>query len=80
MIAKCEDCEYTISIADLMITLSELDKFTLKIWITGTELALEYTDEDDFKFLQESLKVVTDSAIEYIYYDIITLVRINYGC
>lgn len=78
MIAKCEDCEYTVSIADLMVTLSKLDKFELKIWITGTELPFEYSEKDDFKFLQESLKIVTDSAVEYIFYDIIQLVRINY--
>lgn len=80
MIAKCEDCEYTVTIADLMVTLSKLEKFNLRLWVTGSELPLEYSEKDDFKFLQESLKVVTDSAIEYIYYDIITLVRINYGC
>ena len=79
MIAKCEDCDYTISIADLMVTLSQLDKFELKIWITGTELPFEYSEKDDFKFLQESLKIVTDSAVEYIFYDIINLVRINYA-
>ena len=79
MIAKCEDCEYTVTIADLMVTLSKLEKFNLRLWVTGSELPLEYSEKDDFKFLQESLKVVTDSAIEYIYYDIITLVRVNYG-
>ena len=79
MIAKCEDCEYTVSIADLMSTLSFLDKFTLKIWISGSELPFEYTEADDFKFLQESLKIMTDTAIEYIFYDIIQLVRINYA-
>ena len=78
MIAKCDDCEYTVSIADLMVTLSKLDKFDLKIWINGSELPFEYSEKDDFKFLQESLKIVTSSAIEYIFYDIITLVRINY--
>ena len=79
MIAKCDDCEYTVSIADLMSTLSFLDKFTLKIWISGSELPFEYTEADDFKFLQESLKIMTDTAIEYIFYDIIQLVRINYA-
>ena len=79
MIAKCEDCEYTITIADLMVTLDYLDKFELKIWIRGSELPMIFTHEDDFKFLQESLKVVSESAIEYIFYDVIDLVRINYG-
>ena len=79
MIAKCDECEYTISIADLMSTLSFLDKFELKIWIRGSELPMEYTERDDFKFLQESIKIVTDSAIEYIFYDIIDLVRVNYA-
>lgn len=79
MIAKCDECEYSISIADLMVTLSQLDKFDLKIWITGSELPFEYSQQDDIKFLQESMKVVTDSAIEYIFYDIIRLVRINYN-
>lgn len=77
MIAKCEDCEYTVSIADLMVTLSKLDKFRLLIWI-GSELPFVYTQDDDFKFLQESLKIVTDSAIEYIFYDIITGLRVEY--
>ena len=78
MISKCEECEYSITIADLMVTLSQLDLFDLKIWITGTELPFEYSEKDDFKFLQESLKIVTDTAVEYIFYDIIQLVRINY--
>lgn len=79
MIAKCDDCEYTISIADLMVTLSQLDNFTLKIWIGNNPLAFEYSEKDDFKFLQESLKIVTSSAVEYIFYDTIELVRINYA-
>ena len=79
MIAKCEDCEYTITIADLMVTLDMLDKFELKIWITGSDLPFEYSEKDDFKFLQESLKIVSDSVVEYVFYDIIQLVRIKYA-
>ena len=79
MIAKCDDCEYSITIADLMVTLSHLDSFELKILIGNNVLPNEYSEKDDFKFLQESLKVVTDSTVEYIFYDIIHLVEIKYA-
>lgn len=79
MIAKCDECEYTVSVADLMVTLDKLDKFDLKIWISSSELPFEYSEKDDFQFLQESLKIVTDTVVEYIFYDIITLVRVEYA-
>ena len=79
MISKCEDCDYTITIADLMVMLSELDEFILKIWISGSEIPFKYSQDDDFKFLQESLKIVSDGFVDYIYYDTITMVRVYYG-
>ena len=78
MISKCDDCEYTILIAELMVTLSKLDKFTLMIWVNTSELPFIYSDEHDIKFLQEGIMIVTSSMIDFLFYDIITNVRIKY--
>ena len=77
MISVDDDSEYTITIADLIKTLSKLDEFILLIW-TSSDLPFKFTDKDDFLFLQESVKIVTDCKVEYIFYDIITGLKVIY--
>ena len=69
MIRKCDDCEYTVLIADLMVTLDKLDDFILKIWIGGKELAFIFDEEHDLIFLQEGIKAEKDNRVNYIFYD-----------
>lgn len=74
MIELCDDCDYTILVADLIATLMTMDKddkqFTLKIWITGSELPFEFDCSSHFDFLQEGLRVETNEKIIYLFYDI----------
>ena len=80
MIELCDDCDYTILIADLIATLMTYDKdkkpFTLKIWINGTELPFEFDCSSHFNFLQEGLRVETNERIVYLFYDILSEVEV----
>lgn len=79
MIELCDECEYTILIADLiatlMVYLKDDESFTLKIWY-NTELPFEFTSESYFNFLQEGLRVEDKSGIKYIFYDLITSIEV----
>ena len=78
MISVEDNSEFTITVADLIKTLAKLDKFTLFIWVSTLQLPFEFTEMDDFMFMQESLKVITDTDVEYIFYDIITGLKVVY--
>lgn len=77
MIELDDNSEFTVTVANLIKTLSELDWFDLEIW-AGSELPYLFTEDDDYLFLQESVRIITDSTIVYIYYDMITGMRIVY--
>lgn len=77
MISKCDDCEYTFTIADLMVTLSELEHFFVQFWINNVEIPVTVFDDADIKFLQESIRVDDGSKIQYILYDMITHIEVN---
>ena len=80
MIEVCDDCEYTVLIADLIATLMTKDKhdesFILKIWITGSELPFEFDSSNHFDFLQEGIRIETKERIVYLFYDILTQVEV----
>lgn len=80
MIEVCDDCDYTVLIADLIATLGTYDKenkpFTLNIWITGSELPFEFDCSSHFDFLQEGLRVETNERIVYLFYDILSEVEV----
>ncbi len=80
MIEICDDCDYTVLIADLIATLMTYDKdkkpFILKIWITGSELPFEFDCSSHFNFLQEGLRVETNERIVYLFYDILSEVEV----
>jgi hypothetical protein len=69
MIQKCDDCEYALAIADLMVTLDSLDFFVLKIWIGGRELPFKFDAEHTLTFLQEGIRAEKDNRINYVFYD-----------
>ncbi len=80
MIEVCDDCDYTVLIADLIATLMTYDKdkkpFILKIWITSSELPFEFDCSSHFNFLQEGLRVETNERIVYLFYDILSEVEV----
>lgn len=77
MIYKHEDCEYSITIADLMVTLDKLEQFKLEIWLRGTELPYPLTSNWDFEFMQESIKCTRGSQIIYVLYDEIVAIKVS---
>ena len=72
MIDVCDDCEYTVSMANLIETLAKLDSFTIQLWINNIEIPLKFTQDDDFLFLQESIRIENDLGVAYVLYDMIT--------
>lgn len=80
MIEVCDDCEYTILFADLIATLMTYDKhnesFTLKIWVGNSELPFEFESYNHMDFLQEGIRIESESRIVYIFYDLITLMEV----
>lgn len=78
MISIDDNSEYTLFIADFIETLSMTGKFTLKVWINGSELPFEFSDECSFYFTQEGFRVDTGELIDYIFYDNIMSLRIVY--
>lgn len=69
MISVCEDCEYTILIADLIQTIDKLYSFTLLVWNHNRDMPLKYTSDYDFHFLQEGIRVDNTYSVVYLYYD-----------
>ena len=84
MITLKDDCEYTITVADLIETLAKLDEFLVKFWIQSNELPLPFDDGDDFQFLQESIKITKNDApydeINYVLYDMISHIQVIGRC
>lgn len=78
MISIAEDNEFTVLIADLIETLAGTTKFTLLVWINGTEIPFEFGQHCEFYFMQEGFRVSHDNVIEYIFYDNIATVRLIY--
>ena len=77
MIYKQNDCEYTITIADLMVTLDKLKYFHLSIWIRGNEIPYKFHHYWDLEFLQESVKCTEGNKIVYIPYDEISAIEVE---
>lgn len=80
MIELCDDCDYTILIADLIATLITFEKdkesFELKIWYSNTEIPFSFDSDSLFSFLQEGLRVEYNSKITYLFYDLITSIEV----
>ena len=92
MIELCDECEYTILIADLIATLMTFEKdeeyFKLKIWYNNTGIPFSCDSNCLLSFLQEGLRVEYDfsflqeelkeydSKITYLFYDLITSIEV----
>lgn len=84
-IAVDKDSEFTITLKDFIETLSQYDKFTLKIWVNGSEIPFKYDESADFYFMSEGIRIIhhaTDSfgnvveMIDYVLYDTIVNMRL----
>ena len=77
MIEVKKDSEFTVLVADLIEFLSGCEEFVLKVWLS-TELPLILTDEYDFLFMQEGLKITTSDGkkTRYIWYDEIKMFEV----
>ena len=78
-ITLCDDCEFSILVADLIKTINDISKFLLKIWLRGTELSFDYSDEWNYHFMQEGVRIMNNEQIDWIFYDEIAFVRVYYG-
>ena len=78
MIGVENESEFTVTIADVIKTLDKLDDFIVRVWISSNELPIEFSNDDDVLFMQESVKIVTNQTVKYIFYDIITGLEIEY--
>lgn len=80
MIELCDECDYSILIADIIATLMTYEKhgktFLVKIWCNSSELPFEFTNDDYFNFLQEGVRVETKEKVTYIFYDVIVSVDV----
>lgn len=76
MISVCDDCEYTILFADLIETLSALDKFILEVYVNGCELPFVFESDNDFHFIQEGVRISDGNDVMYLFYDTIAYVRV----
>lgn len=54
-----EDIQYSGIILNVIETLSEMDKFVLRIWVDGTEVPYTIFGDDEIEFLHESVKITT---------------------
>lgn len=74
MIELCDECDYSITIADFIATLMTYEKhntpFSVKIWSSSSELPFEFDSDAHFTFLQEGLRVETKEKVSYIFYDV----------
>ena len=78
MISIEDDNEYSVLIADLIKTLGGTDKYILKIWLRGVELAFKYSNEWNYHFMQEGVRIMNHEQIDWIFYDEIAFVRVYY--
>ena len=75
-----QDSEFSILVADFIETVASTTKFLLLIWINGSELPFEFDQDCIFYFMQEGFRVSKNKTIDYIFYDNIASVRLDYEC
>ena len=80
MITIEEDNEFTVIVANFIETIAKMDKFDLLVWVNGSELPFEFSQNCRFHFMQEGFRVTNDGVIDYIFYDNIASLRIVYEC
>lgn len=73
-----KDCEYSTLIADFIEKLAKEEKFSLKIWINGSELPLVFDESCEFFFLQEGFRFNFSNIIGWVFYDTIVYMRLKH--
>lgn len=76
MIDVESESEFTVLVADLIVKLADLKEFKLLVWISGSEIAYEFDSYCDFYFMQEGFRVSYENVIDYIYYDMISGIKV----
>ena len=76
MISLCENCDFSILVADMIEKMSSMDLFVVKIWLNNAELPFIFDSDHDFYFMQEGIRISTKKNVMYIFYDVITFVKI----
>ena len=70
-----DNIEYSGIIQNVVETLSEMEKYVLRIWVDGTEVPYLIFGDDEIEFLHESVKITTvedrTRKITWILYGII---------
>lgn len=79
MITIDNDGEFTYTIMDLIVKLSELDKFALKIWTNLSELAYEFDERWSVHFMQESIRFSMNGKHIYVAMDSIVSIILSEG-
>lgn len=77
-ITIADDNEFTVLIADFIETLAGTVQFSLKIWISGSEIPFAFNHRDNFHFMQEGFRVSSENLIEWFFYDNIVSMRLYY--
>jgi len=76
-----EDIEYSGIINDVIDSLSNLDKYILRIWVDGTEIPFSVFHDDEIEFLHESVKITSTEGstktISWILYGIIMSFKVT---
>ena len=79
MISIESDNDFTYLIADLIKQLSVLEKYTFKVWVTGSDLPFEFNENCSYHFMQEGMRVINGTGIGYLFYDTISAMEIIKG-
>lgn len=78
MISLCEECEFSVVVADLIESMSSITNFKILIWVNGSEIPFTYhSSECDFHFLQEGVRVTHGKKVDYLFYDTMVTVRVE---
>lgn len=70
------DIQYSGIIRDVIDVLEDMDSFTLKIWVDGSEVPFKIDETSDIEFLEESVKISNDTGFTWILYGIIMVIRV----
>lgn len=76
MITVDNDSEFSLTIKSVAEELSRLDKFVIKIWVTGSELSFKFNESWDIHFISESIRFSLGDKIKYVAMDSIMAIDI----
>lgn len=77
MISVEDECEYTTLIADLILQLSEIHDFKISFWIGDNVPVTANSKDNTFHFLQEGIRISGINIVAYVWYDTITMIKVE---